>query len=170
MTKQREYPTWICHDCGIKYCNGLVNGGKGATYHIDTCDCCGAEDVPCTEPRDYGGLKEWPLPREVDPMPLPQTLEDLIDPVLKYFDFERVHACMTHVKWWWYDGEGPDRVPTIEQLRAKGRELLLWVCKTKGDDSKAVTSTGGLVARRFEDGISLQFVAAESDVYLDDFS
>lgn len=170
MTKQREYPTWICHNCGVKYCHGFADGGRSATYHIDNCDCCGAEDVPCTEPRDYGHFKEWPLPREIDPKPLPQTLEDLIEPCLQYFDFERVHKAMALLKWWWLTGDGPDRVPTAEHIKESARKLLQKVCEAeKKEDETIVIGSGGLLAKRYSDGICLQFVLAESDVYLDDF-
>lgn len=46
------YPSWICHDCGVKlgrFASSL------ATYHEgDPCGWCGRSDVPVTEPRDYG--------------------------------------------------------------------------------------------------------------------
>lgn len=67
--RQRQYPDWICHDCGTSYCKGT--SAHAATYHIDNCQCCGAEGVPCTEPRDYGHFEQWPLPEETDPWSLP---------------------------------------------------------------------------------------------------
>ena len=53
---KKSYPTWICHECGTKYCRGSPNAHM-ATYHYGTCDMCGKQ-VPVTEPRDYGHLKE----------------------------------------------------------------------------------------------------------------
>lgn len=57
---KRDYPTWICNDCGVKYCKG-TSGSKHATFHIGACQCCMASDVPVTEPRDYGHFVEWPV-------------------------------------------------------------------------------------------------------------
>lgn len=50
----REYPDWVCADCGEKY--GRREVGV-ATWHIDTCGLCGSECM-VTEPRDFGHLKE----------------------------------------------------------------------------------------------------------------
>ena len=61
MEFSRAYPDWICHDCGIKYCRGLNDSAKHcATYHLGSCDCCGAKDVPYTEPRDYAHFEKLP--------------------------------------------------------------------------------------------------------------
>lgn len=68
--KVKPYPTWICNDCGMSYCNGLP-GKRYATYHIGTCQCCEKSDVPVTEPRDYGHFVEWPVkagPTNVKPI------------------------------------------------------------------------------------------------------
>lgn len=53
MSKDTEMKTfnWICSECGDKY--GRMQAGYVATWHPDTCDICGEENVPCTEPRDY---------------------------------------------------------------------------------------------------------------------
>ena len=52
----RKYPTWVCHQCGMKHGKAPTDG-KWATYHEDVCGVCGAT-ASCTEPRDYGHLKE----------------------------------------------------------------------------------------------------------------
>jgi len=49
-----NYPQWICADCGLKH--GKTPPGV-ACWHEDKCDVCG-EVKPCTEPRDFGHLKE----------------------------------------------------------------------------------------------------------------
>lgn len=172
MNRQRRYPEWICHDCGVKYCKGAP--GHSATYHIDNCQCCGAEEVPCTEPRDYGHFTEWPLPKGVDPQPLPLEISDLIETIIKHFDFDRVHEALTALKWQWWDGEGSGKVPTVEQLRRKARQLLQQVA----DDKKiSVIGTGGLYAKKYinnedpdDDGLELQFVVEKSEAYLGDYS
>ena len=49
---RRNYPDWICSVCGHNY-------GRErpllASYHIGgQCGWCGRDDVPVTEPRDFG--------------------------------------------------------------------------------------------------------------------
>jgi hypothetical protein len=44
---------WVCGQCAMKYECSMPNGHI-ATFHIDTCDVCGKEDVEVTEDRDYG--------------------------------------------------------------------------------------------------------------------
>lgn len=59
--KMREYPVWICQDCGETY--GRKPCGI-ATWHEDFCDVCGAYG-PVTEPRDFGGLIDgWKMDME----------------------------------------------------------------------------------------------------------
>ena len=62
LTKVREqfpYPTWICRPCGFAY--GRFPGqDRVSTYHQDTCGICG-ELTACSEPRDFGHLRKWPL-------------------------------------------------------------------------------------------------------------
>lgn len=54
-----NYPTWICYDCGEKYGRGMAPGHV-MTWHPDTCDICGRQEVACTEPRDFGHLRpDW---------------------------------------------------------------------------------------------------------------
>lgn len=50
--KPREYPVWVCADCGLTY--GRRACGI-ATWHPDYCDICG-DYCMVTEPRDFGGL------------------------------------------------------------------------------------------------------------------
>ncbi len=53
LIDRRAYPAWICSACGFKH--GVVSVGHCATYHMgDACGWCGRDDVPVTEPRDYG--------------------------------------------------------------------------------------------------------------------
>lgn len=168
MTK--PYPEHICHDCGARFCKGLVS--PAATFYLSDCQCCGASQVPCTEPRDYGQFVEWPLPRHVDPSPAPLEVADLIEPVLKDFDFEQTHKAMTALRWQWFDGEGPDRVPTIEQLRQKSRSLLVSVVNSR---RYFVTGTGGLWVEKVIDdnimdcGLILRFILDTSEHYIGDY-
>ena len=47
-----DQPKWVCYKCGRKY--GSFKCGQ-ATWHSDTCGCCG-DVASCTEPRDFGYL------------------------------------------------------------------------------------------------------------------
>lgn len=70
------YPTWICHECGVKYGNWYKKGKyvgperHCSTMHIGTCGVCGVTDVSVTEPRDYGHLlvawKKEPRKNKID--------------------------------------------------------------------------------------------------------
>ena len=51
---RKPYPAWICLPCGQRH--GRRIPGE-ATWHPDTCGVCGREDVPVTEPRDFGHLR-----------------------------------------------------------------------------------------------------------------
>jgi hypothetical protein len=59
FSKGKPYPDWICRPCGFAY--GRFPGqDRVSTYHQDTCDICG-EVTACSEPRDFGHLRKWPL-------------------------------------------------------------------------------------------------------------
>lgn len=49
-------PEYCCAYCGEAY--GHRDCSEYATWHIGACDVCGDEEVPVTEPRDYGGLND----------------------------------------------------------------------------------------------------------------
>jgi hypothetical protein len=62
MTETKPYPSFICFDCGDKYGRRMVN--QLCTANILECDICGEHGV-VTEPRDFGHLKQWPIPTEL---------------------------------------------------------------------------------------------------------
>ena len=60
----KQHVAWVCCDCGEKYGKWYQDGeyigptSHCSTMHYDTCDMCGKHNVPCTEPRDYGYLRD----------------------------------------------------------------------------------------------------------------
>ena len=62
-TNNKPFVAWVCNTCGIKYGkwyqSGEYYGPKHhcASYHYNSCDVCGANNVPVTEPRDFGYLR-----------------------------------------------------------------------------------------------------------------
>lgn len=159
----RAYPEYICHECGVRFCKGITK--RSATYHIGRCQCCGAQEVPVTEPRDYGYFKHWPLKPHEDPMPIPDNHEQLIQHVIRVFDFEKVHKAMTALNWQWASSDGL-QVPSIDTIKGRAEYLLHKVIKMSNDSS---IGTGGLEAYKHEDGLSLRFVLTNSESYFQDF-
>lgn len=47
---KREYPTWVCFDCGLKASKG--RSFKCSCVHKGKCDVCG-KIKPVTQPRDF---------------------------------------------------------------------------------------------------------------------
>jgi hypothetical protein len=169
---KRTKPDWICHSCGTKFCNRPPS--PGATYSLGKCQCCGLENVPCTEPRDYGGFEVWPLPREIDPLPIPETLDDLIEPVIDSFDFEKVYEMMKAVNWQWVGTAGETfACPSIDRMKEVSKNLLVSVVKNKRYTSMG---TGGFLVEKIineqdslDNGLILRFIADSSELYFGDF-
>jgi hypothetical protein len=59
FSKGKPYPDWICRPCGFAY-GRFPSQDRVSTYHQDTCGICG-EFTACSEPRDFGHLRKWPL-------------------------------------------------------------------------------------------------------------
>jgi len=61
--KDPDYPVWVCDTCGQNfggwYKKGYYVGPPHhyPTYHNGTCGVCGSENIPVTEPRDFGHLR-----------------------------------------------------------------------------------------------------------------
>lgn len=72
------------------------------------------------------------------------TASIAISKILKNFNFEKVHQFMSLTKWSWWDGEGPDRVPTIEQLKSQARQMLIDTY-----NEKCGRQTGGFVTEYY---------------------
>lgn len=48
-----KYPSWVCHECGMKARGKPLRPWAIATYHHGKCDVC-QEYKDVTEPRDFG--------------------------------------------------------------------------------------------------------------------
>ena len=59
FSKGKPYPDWICRPCGFAY-GRFPSEDRISCWHEDTCGICG-EVTSCTEPRDFGHLRQWPL-------------------------------------------------------------------------------------------------------------
>ena len=171
LIRQKKYPEWICLDCGLKYCN-RTNLHSKATFHFNKCGCCGSDNIPCTEPRDFGHLKSWPLSKQQDPDPIPQVIGDLVEKVIDNFDFEKVHRVMVQMDWKWFGLNEGMAVPSVQRLRSKARKYLEYLVSS---DCECITS-GGLCARKYIDpeysennGLELSFVLTKSESCLGDF-
>lgn len=169
---RRPVPQYICHPCGTRFCRNPVN--PGATWHLSSCECCFAANVPCAEARDYGGFEQWPLPADIDPVPEPKTLADLVEPVISSFDFERVHKAMKAMGWKWDQIQSSNgSVPSIDQMKASARRLLVDVVSCK---QHTIVACGGFCAEKsinnidpLDDGLILRFILDESEWYFGDF-
>lgn len=91
-------------------------------------------------------------------------LNPKIEAILSGFDFDQVQRVMAHLNWRWTEPSGSLSVPTVEWLRETARDHLQYVA---GKGSSRYISSGGLVARRGDDGyLSLSFEAVQAGGYL----
>lgn len=90
-------------------------------------------------------------------------LQEHIDEVMDWFDFDRVYRCMTALGWTWHD-EG---VPDIPVLRATVRRLMK---DAYGLDEGGVVSTGGLWVKYDKEYnyFDVKFVVTDWDTYKED--
>jgi hypothetical protein len=73
--------------------------------------------------------------------------DEVIEEVVKEFDFGKVHKALVAVEWKWSMGEEPMGVPTRDQIEKEARDLL-----KRAWDSKREWRTGGFVAYYVEEG------------------
>ena len=86
--------------------------------------------------------------------------------IIENFNWDKVHKVMQHLNWEW--GFNP-KVPTLDEVKDKARELLK-VCFDRCEtDSKYTTGTGGLEATVIsENGLKtaeLKFVLTEWETH-----
>jgi hypothetical protein len=84
-------------------------------------------------------------------------MEEGIQEVLEYFDFQRVHKVMEFLNWTW----GYEEVPSIYKLIKEAERLLTDVSKRKED--WYLIATGGFEATKCGDSLSLKFVLEQSE-------
>lgn len=73
-----------------------------------------------------------------------KTLEQHVDEVMDWFDFEKVHKVMTILDWKWANVDG---VPSVADLRKQVRHMMrsLW------DSNNQYTCTGGFMVRLYRE-------------------
>lgn len=89
--------------------------------------------------------------------------QKMVDEVMDWFDWERVHKVMEFLDWkWGLAGE----VPSIQELRSKAREHMYIVIDA--NKPQYMITSGGLKATAFRDeksgkltGVHLEFVLAD---------
>jgi hypothetical protein len=71
-------------------------------------------------------------------------MQDQIDEIMDWFDFEKVHEVMESIGWRWHRGD--ISVPTIQDLKKEARKLLRMAAE--GDGPEWIAATGGFYARK----------------------
>ena len=88
--------------------------------------------------------------------------------IIKEFDFEKVHKCMTELKWIWVSAKTDNKVPSIGHLVLGALDLLNDIKNTDFDGEEIVVrATGGFIAEKYligkETTYKLSFVLTESE-------
>ena len=94
-----------------------------------------------------------------------ETMKELIDKILKDFDFKKVHTAMRHTNWIWLQSDM--EVPSISQLVLCAQELLENVSKMEVGHTIGI---GGFKVTKIDsedmgDGLELEFILASSSYY-----
>ena len=93
----------------------------------------------------------------------------VIDEIMDFFEFDKVHKAMVALNWEWRD----NGVPDIYEIRKKARQIMYECCEyAVKEKSSRCLSTGGFRAFcEFEDGIfigiELSFILESFDVRTD---
>ncbi len=89
-------------------------------------------------------------------------MEEKIQTILERFDFQKVRDYMILTNWTWSNQNGQS-VPSVEELEATAKRLLIAVAYDEKDHSSI--GTGGLVAHKFTWGLDLHFVLERRSSY-----
>lgn len=84
-----------------------------------------------------------------------ENVQDKIDEIMDCFDFEKVARVMEFLGWQWASING---VPDVTQIRKAARQLLREV---SGNGKWARTSTGGFIATKENNELSLVFYVSQ---------
>lgn len=87
--------------------------------------------------------------------------QEVIDEVMDWFDFDKVHKAMKALEWKW--AGCLNGVPEVPELRKKARELLKYCLEAPKD---TYTGTGGFVAEKRGDLLFLRFEVSSWEVDL----
>jgi hypothetical protein len=95
---------------------------------------------------------------------------ELVDEVLKHFDFKKCHKVMKHLDWGWGFDE---QIPTVDRLKERGRDRIISAIEGIKENKKHhhlegyFSSSGGLKATVYKNkyglitNIILEFVLTE---------
>lgn len=103
---------------------------------------------------------EWKEIKMVKPT---KTKQQMVDEIMDWFDFDRVHKVMVALDWHWASAD--DGIPSKGELRKVARELLWRVLENK-DEYKI--ATGGFQASYENEVLSLKFIVSDWEVDLED--
>jgi hypothetical protein len=86
-------------------------------------------------------------------------MEEEIEAIMAYFDFERVHRLMVADNWQWSHADGVLQVPSLERIKECARRNLVAVTQPGCWGS----GSGGFRAEREGDMLKLSFVVRSLD-------
>jgi len=89
-------------------------------------------------------------------------MEDKINEIIKWFDFEKVRKTMIALGWKWY---GSGEYPSIGELVLTAQKHLKYVCDKEED---WVISSGGFEATKRNGMLTLKFIVEDLDVDLEE--
>jgi len=94
-----------------------------------------------------------------------KTTYEILNDIIKKFDFELIHAYMTINKWYW---QNEKKASSIDDLKYTATSLLLEVIKTsrESDTEYTFSSTGGFKASFYPrcNAYSLEFIIERKSV------
>lgn len=81
-------------------------------------------------------------------------MTEVIDEIIKEFDFAMVHEVMVFTKWKW--GEVNPKIPTVDRLKARARDLLERV--SHEPDGISISTGGFKATKKGGSFLQLEFV------------
>lgn len=86
-------------------------------------------------------------------------MQDQIDEIMEWFDFERVHKAMVALDWRWnyWIKHGNSHIPSLEEIKAFAQRQLKLVSKPTETEYNHIHS-GGFRASNKDGVLSLEFI------------